>query len=198
MNLVRKHELVARAEGVYDHLAGTQDHQAKLHLQESSMIARLSRIRLTRPRGLNLWIKRESQAKLLLPVQRLSLSLVRRSSLRTCLFLRISISRPSLDAIPVFDAHNATEEALTKLPDRARHVLELIPQVPVSDSPCRMCVCLGRTCHRASSVDPCESCILYGRPCSSNLEGVKRKGMYSDEVQNNPGRENDKIWEILR
>jgi len=78
--------------------------------------------------------------------------------------------------------YDVTEEALTKLPDRARHVLELVPQVPVSDSPCRTCVCLGRTCHRASYVDPCESCIRYGRPCSSNLGGVKRKGMYSDEV----------------
>jgi hypothetical protein len=67
------------------------------------MIARLSRIRSTCPSGLNLWIKRQSQAKLLLPVQRLSLSLVRRSNLRACPFLRISIFRPSLDAIPVFD-----------------------------------------------------------------------------------------------
>ena len=34
VNLKQKHELVARAEGVYDHLAGTQDQQAKLHRQE--------------------------------------------------------------------------------------------------------------------------------------------------------------------
>ncbi len=77
--------------------------------------------------------------------------------------------------------YDVTEEALTKLPDRARHVLALIPQAPVSDSPCRTCLCLGRTCYRASSVNLCESCIRYGRPCSSNLEGIKRKGMYSDE-----------------
>ena len=85
--------------------------------------------------------------------------------------------------------HNVTEEALTKLPDRARHVLELIAQVPVSDSPCRVCFCLGRTCHRASSADQRKSCIRYGRPCYNNLEGAKRKGIYSDEVQDNPGRE---------
>lgn len=78
--------------------------------------------------------------------------------------------------------YDVTEKARTKLSDRAKHVLEIVPQVPVSDSPCRTCVCLGRTCHRASSVNPCENCIRYGRPCSSNLGGVKRKGMYSDEV----------------
>ena len=34
VNLVRKHELVARAEGVWDYLARPQDLEAELHLQE--------------------------------------------------------------------------------------------------------------------------------------------------------------------
>lgn len=36
VNLVRKHGLVARAEGVWDYLAGPQDLEAELHLQDIS------------------------------------------------------------------------------------------------------------------------------------------------------------------
>lgn len=39
-----------------------------------------------------------------------------------------------------------------------------------------MCARLGRTCHRASSVDPYEGCIRYGRLCSSDLKRGKKKG----------------------
>lgn len=88
--------------------------------------------------------------------------------------------------------HDVTEEVLTKLPNCTRHVFELHPQVRVSNSSCRACVGLERFCHRAASVDPRESCIRYGRPCSNNLEGMKREGMYSDEVQDSFGRANDK------
>lgn len=93
---------------------------------------------------------------------------------------------------------DATQETLKKFPGRARRLQERIPQAPVSDSPCRYCVCVGRTCHRARSADSCETCIRYGRLCSNNLEGVKRKGTYNNDIQRNPGQVNDKNQEMLR
>jgi hypothetical protein len=80
---------------------------------------------------------------------------------------------------------DVTNDALNEYPDRARHVLELSSQGPISHTPCRYCVSNGRTCHRASSIGPCKTCTRYSRPCSNNLEGVKEKGMYN--VQPNTG-----------
>ena len=93
---------------------------------------------------------------------------------------------------------DVTEEALKRFPDRARRILEQKSQAPASDSPCRRCVSLGITCHRASSEDPCKGCIRESRSCSNNLEGAKRKGMYSDKARNKPGRVKDKNQEVLR
>jgi hypothetical protein len=71
---------------------------------------------------------------------------------------------------------DVTDDALNEFPDPARHVLELSPQSPVSQTPCRYCVGNGRTFHRANSADSCKACTRYGRPCSNYLEGVKKEG----------------------
>jgi hypothetical protein len=287
VNLVRKHELVARAEGVYDYLAGPQDQEAELHLQkifndcqtysnkinsskgsqpleqrripdddttsstktvivtgteiEPQDLSFLEDIDLSSFPRCNACFRRRRKCDGRRPCQscqgryghcrdvtlrslkefpgfaRYLLTgkkgtkpkmvqslIIDRSSFPKCntCFRRRSKcdgGRPCQSCQTYnMRCHDVTEEALKKLSDRARHVLELIPQAPVSDSPCRYCVYNGRTCYRGSSADSCEICIRYGRPCSNNLEGVKRKGMYSDVVQNNPSRVNDKNQKMLR
>ena len=261
MNLVRKHKLVARAEGVYDHLAGTQNQQAKFRFQEifndrqtfsnkvnssqgsppmdqtripgeaSTSSTKTVIVTGTEIEPQNLSILEDIDLSSFLRYDTCFRRRHKCIGRRPCQSCRgqfghyRDVTMRSLKEFPDFArylligkkglntkkvepliidlssfpkcntcfrrrskcdggkpcrtcqtynrrCHNVTAEALTKLPDRARHVLELIPRGPVSDSPYRVCVCLGRNSHRASSVDPCESCIRYGRPCSSNLEVV--------------------------